>query len=306
MIPRLLLPLIIVSALSNPTTAQTGRAVDKYNLARGAPAIAGYDPVAYFDVGGGEAKKGRADLSHEHAGVTYRFASEANREAFVAAPERFEPTYGGWCAYAMSKDKRIAVDPLAFRVARGRLFLFVDSEYLEVDESWVENEAKNIAAADKYWKAHSGESARTPSSESWRPYEQYNLSGASLAIAGYDPVSYFAEGGAKPTQGDKKYTARHRGVLYRFASTKNRDLFLKDPARYEPAHGGWCSYAMGAKGEKVEVDPEAFRMTGGKLHLFYNSWLSDTRDDWDDDTDALKRKADAAWDKLIAKAAKGP
>ena len=52
--------------------------------------------------------------------------------------------------------------------------------------------------------------------------------------------------------------------------------------RYEAQHGGWCSYAMGAKGELVEVDPSAYRLTNGQLHLCYTGWFADTRDDWDD------------------------
>jgi YHS domain-containing protein len=114
-------------------------------------------------------------------------------------------------------------------------------------------------------------------------------------------VSYFPEGGGEPKEGKASLSVRHRGVLYRFADEANRKRFLDDPDKYEPQHGGWCSYAMGASGEKVEVDPEAFRLTDGHLHLFYNSWFNDTRKDWDEDTAALKKKADANWKKLNEK-----
>jgi YHS domain-containing protein len=292
---------LAAALLTAPLLAQEGRNAGKYNLGAGRLALGGHDPVAYFDLGGAEPRVGKESLTHEHAGALYRFATEANRAAFVADPERFEPTHGGWCAYAMAKDARVAIDPKAFRVARGRLFLFADTDYMEVDEDWVEDEAKNIKAADRNWKAFSGESARAGASD-WRPYHEYNLSGPSLAIEGYDPVAYFPEGGGEAKKGSTKYVLRHRGVLYRFASADHRARFAEDPARYEPQHGGWCSYAMGAKNEKVEVDPEAFRLTDGQLHLFFNGFWSDTREPWDEDTASLKREADAHWTQRETKA----
>lgn len=264
-------------------------------------ALGGYDPVAYFDVGGAAPRKGKESLSHEHEGALYRFATETNRAAFVATPQRFEPTHGGWCAYAMAKDARVEIDPKAFRVARGRLFLFVDTDYMEVDEDWVEDETKNIKVADRNWKSYAGESARAAASD-WRPYHEYNLSGPSLAIEGYDPVAYFPEGGGKPRKGSPKHALRHGGVLYHFASASHRERFAADPGKYEPQHGGWCSYAMGAKDETVEVDPEAFRLTDGQLHLFYNGFWDDTREPWDEDTANLKRQADTNWAKRETKA----
>ena len=56
---------------------------------------------------------------------------------------------------------------------------------------------------------------------------------------------------------------------------------------------------MGANNEKVEVDPEAFRITNGQLHLFYVGWFADTREDWDEDTASLKKSADKNWNERI-------
>lgn len=302
--PRLFLAgLFGLTLAAAPLSAQAGRNTEAYDLGAGRLAIEGYDPVAYFDEGGARPAEGQADIRVDHEGVVYRFANEANKQTFLADPERFEPAYGGWCAYAMSFDKRVSVDPLAFRVGQGRLLLFADTDYVEHDGGWVPEEDRLLGKADAKWKAFSGESARKAAPGSFRKYDQFNLTDDSLALEGHDPVAYFPEGGSKPRKGSTEYTLRHQGVKYRFASAANRDAFAADPARYEPQHGGWCSYAMGVNGEKVEVDPEAYRLTDGQLHLFYTSWLSDTRDDWDDDTAALKRKADANWDKLMAKAA---
>lgn len=133
-----------------------------------------------------------------------------------------------------------------------------------------------------------------PKAEPRRNVAQHNLDKAGLAIAGYDPVAYFPEGGGKPAKGKPTITHAHRGATYRFATEANRDAFLKDPSKYEPAHGGWCSYAM-ADGKKVEVDPTSFRVKGGRLFLFYKDFFNDTRATWLKQEATLEPKADAAW-----------
>ena len=121
---------------------------------------------------------------------------------------------------------------------------------------------------------------------------------APLAIEGYDPVAYFPEGGGAPKEGSKDITTTYQGVTYRFATAANRDAFLQDPAKYEPAHGGWCSWAM-KDGEKVEVDPKTFIVKDGRLFLFYNGTWANTRSKWlklDHATEAAQ--ADSQWKKL--------
>ncbi len=125
-----------------------------------------------------------------------------------------------------------------------------------------------------------------------------------LAVQGWDPVACFPEGGGKPVEGSAKVSVVHAGVTYRFASEAHRKLFLADPWKYEPAYGGWCAYAM-AKGEKVEVDPESFRILDGRLFLFYDGLFADTRKDWLKDEAALLKKADAAWPKLSGETNRG-
>ena len=126
--------------------------------------------------------------------------------------------------------------------------------------------------------------------------KQGNISKSGLAIEGYDPVAYFTAG--KAIEGKKDITASEAGVTYYFASTKNRDLFKTEPAKYTPQYGGWCAYAMGASGEKVEVDPETFKVLNGKLYLFYNKYFNNTLKTWNKDEPSLKKKADANWTKF--------
>jgi YHS domain-containing protein len=120
-----------------------------------------------------------------------------------------------------------------------------------------------------------------------------NLNSSGVAVGGYDPVAYFTTG--KPVEGNKEYTYTLDGAVYRFASAANRDLFKASPAKYQPQYGGWCAYAMGAKGAKVEVDPETFKIVDGKLYLFYNKFFNNTLKSWNQDEAGLKAKADVNW-----------
>ena len=131
-----------------------------------------------------------------------------------------------------------------------------------------------------------------------RDVAHYNLDKSGLAIQGYDPVAYFPEGGGKPALGKKGLEYRYRGVTYRFASQANLDAFKKDPAKYEPAHGGWCSSAMADGGRKVEIDPKAYKLTNGRLFLFYTSLITDARSFWNKDEPKNTRDADGHWKKI--------
>lgn len=91
------------------------------NTDSGGVALKGYDPVAYFT----ESKpvKGLPQFEHAHQGAIYRFASAAHRDLFQAAPARYLPQYGGYCAWAVSKGHTANISPNAWKVVDGRLFL---------------------------------------------------------------------------------------------------------------------------------------------------------------------------------------
>ncbi len=125
---------------------------------------------------------------------------------------------------------------------------------------------------------------------------EYNLEN-KVAIQGYDPVSYFTQ--KKAVKGKAAITTTYEGVIYNFSSQANKDLFLRNPAAYEPQYGGWCAYAMGTNGEKVEINPETFKIVDGKLNLYYNAFFNNTLKSWNKDEINLKKKADANWKKII-------
>lgn len=117
-----------------------------------------------------------------------------------------------------------------------------------------------------------------------------------VAISGYDPVTYFSK---SPKKGKKEFSYVFDGIKYQFANEANRDTFIKNPKKYEPQYGGWCAYAMGNKGEKVEIDPETFKILNGKLYLFFHPFYNNTLTDWNKDEKNLKAKADTNWEKFI-------
>lgn len=115
----------------------------------------------------------------------------------------------------------------------------------------------------------------------------------NIAIQGFCPVAYFTKN--KAVKGDKQFAVNAEGIVYYLSSAENKNLFLKDYKKYEPQYGGWCAYAMGDSGEKVEIDPETFKVKDGKLYLFYHSWATNTLPKWNSNETILKTKADENW-----------
>jgi len=89
-------------------------------------ALKGYDPVAYFPIGA--PTLGKVQFTATHQGATYRFASTANRDTFTASPAQYAPAYGGFCAMGVALEKKLDVDPQAWRVVDGKLYLNVNKD----------------------------------------------------------------------------------------------------------------------------------------------------------------------------------
>lgn len=126
--------------------------------------------------------------------------------------------------------------------------------------------------------------------------KHFNLT-EGVALQGYDPVCYFTE--FKARKGDSKFATTYKGVIYHFISESNRAKFIDNPAKYEPQYGGWCAFAMGDSGKKVDVDPETFKIINGKLYLFYNAFFNNTLLSWNEDEVNLMKRADINWKNQI-------
>lgn len=114
--------------------------------ASGGIAIEGYDPVAYFKQS--RPVKGSAQFTATHDGATWRFSSAANRDAFAASPAAFAPQYGGYCAWAVSKGSTAKIDPAAWKVVGGKLYLNYSKG---VQGRWVQDIPGNIKKGDANW-----------------------------------------------------------------------------------------------------------------------------------------------------------
>ena len=115
---------------------------------RGNLAIRGYDPVAYFTEG--KAVKGDKDFTLGWQGADWRFASDENRALFAADPEKYAPRYGGYCAWAVSRNYTASTDPDAFTIVGDKLYLNYSKRVMN---QWLEDRDANIESADGNWPA---------------------------------------------------------------------------------------------------------------------------------------------------------
>lgn len=134
-----------------------------------------------------------------------------------------------------------------------------------------------------------------PSQAAAKPAHAYNTLGESIGLVGYDPVSYFPEGGGKPEKGSIKIALEHDGVTYRFASEEHLQLFKSGPEKYLPQYGGWCAWAVAELGKRVDVDPLSYEVRNHKLYVFYRDPGLDTRLLWTPKAAELIGKADSKW-----------
>ncbi len=123
--------------------------VDKSGLA-----IQGYDPVSYFK--GGDPKRGDPAFQTKVGEAIYLFSNDANKQEFLKDPKKFEPQFGGWCAYAVADSKsKVEIDPKSFVIQDGRLLLFYKGLWGNTREKWLNTKSKNskvfLQEADKNW-----------------------------------------------------------------------------------------------------------------------------------------------------------
>ncbi len=141
----LLAVLAFSALLAAPLLAAPPIEKDKNGLA-----VRGWDAVSYFS---GKPVPGKAEFSTNWGGATWRFASAAHRDAFVAGPEKYAPQYGGHCAYGLAKGHLVTADPQIWKIVGGKLYLNYDGD---VQKSWEKKEAKYIVDANAEWQERGG------------------------------------------------------------------------------------------------------------------------------------------------------
>jgi YHS domain-containing protein len=117
----------------------------KYNVA-----IEGYDPVSYFS---NRPMKGSSEIAYRHEGVIYYFINEMNRAHFISTPKKYEPIYGGWCAYAMGLEdaKKVGVNPKTYKILDNKLYLFYNKYGINTLNKWNNDEVNLKKEANKNW-----------------------------------------------------------------------------------------------------------------------------------------------------------
>ncbi len=215
-------------------------------------AIQGHDPVAYFT--DSKPVMGRESIQSLYDGAIYWFASAEHKALFDANPEKYAPRYGGYCGYAASIDRLSPISPEYWQLVDGRLILQHNQKAFDLFNAQL---AENVKKADANWP---GLVAKNGTGGPWL----VNVDENGVAILGYDPVSYFADG--KPAKGDPRFESTYDGALYHFASAEHRVTFELEPTKYLPRYGGFCGYA--ASIDKVSpVNPEIWQIVDGRLVL---------------------------------------
>lgn len=109
-------------------------------------AIKGYDTVAYFTED--KPVKGKAEHSTEHLGATWLFSSDEHLQLFITDPEKYMPQYGGYCAYAVSRNTTASIKPELFHIYDGKLYLNYSKG---VQRRWLKGTKKRIKSANNNW-----------------------------------------------------------------------------------------------------------------------------------------------------------
>jgi YHS domain-containing protein len=132
-------------ALAQPDLQRIKHFNTKRNLA-----AEGYDVTSYFD---NKPIEGLSELTFTYKGVNYQFASRGNLNKFKLNPGKYEPAYGGWCAYAMgATGEKIKVDPETYKILKGKLYFFYNFWGNNTLADWNENEKELKLTADHNWK----------------------------------------------------------------------------------------------------------------------------------------------------------
>lgn len=115
----------------------------------------------------------------------------------------------------------------------------------------------------------------------------------TVAVQGYDVVSYFQNG---PVKGNGNNVAYHNEAAYLFSTAENKAAFEANPAKYLPAYGGYCAFGV-TKNKKFLSDPLAWKVVDGTLYL---NLSSDVQKLWKKDIPGNISTANSIWPTIVA------
>ena len=151
--PPIILLFIITISTSNTFGQGQGDDVRKKHFnVKDNIALEGFDPVSYFD---GKPQVGKSEFKFSYKAVTYRFISQSSLSRFKSNPEKYEPAYGGWCAYAMGESgEKVKIDPETFTILDGRVYLFYNFWGNNTLKDWKKDERKLQESGNRNWERH--------------------------------------------------------------------------------------------------------------------------------------------------------
>ena len=113
-------------------------------------ALEGYSPVSYIDLN--LAQRGNKEFKSTHDGVHYYFTSAEQKAKFDAAPVKYTPQYGGYCATGIAVEGKFRTDPNKFLVRDGKLYMFLYNLEVDALQLWLDDEPGMTAKAETNWK----------------------------------------------------------------------------------------------------------------------------------------------------------
>ncbi|MGB0887554.1 MAG: YHS domain-containing (seleno)protein [Vicingaceae bacterium] len=142
--------IFILFCITNTVIAQDENARKKHYNTENNVALSGYDPITYF---AGKPVPGKEAISYTYKGIIYHFINDKSLTLFKASPDKYEPAYGGWCAYALTKEKPalMEADPETYKIVDGKLYVFYNSFGVNTVKKWNKNEPKSKDSANKNW-----------------------------------------------------------------------------------------------------------------------------------------------------------
>ncbi len=118
-----------------------------YNVDSDKVAIHGYDTIAYFTEG--KPMKGSAEFEKVWQDARWQFASATNRDLFTANPDRYAPQFGGYCAGGLAVGEYADVDPEAWTIVDGKLYL---NKTMELRKVWRKAPEAHVEFAEYNWE----------------------------------------------------------------------------------------------------------------------------------------------------------
>jgi YHS domain-containing protein len=269
--------------------AQTANTPYFNNLNKEGVILDGYDPVAFFT--DNQPVKGNPQLQYKYQDATYYFASQEHLDLFKAAPEKYKPQFGGWCAYAVSLGRVAPIDVSTFSIVNDRLVLQHNQRAVK---GWNKDVSGNLQKADRYWPQVSIAKGKQIKTEEEKAFLN-STSKNEVILKGYDAVAYFTQNAA--LKGNAAYSARYNGATYYFSSEANANMFKDHPEMFAPQYGAFCGYAMSINKLKP-IDPTVFQIYNGRLILHSSK---DAFDLFNKETDDSVVKADNNWPGQVKK-----